>query len=126
MNEIEMGVRIPVDNSDDIVDTLDNLVKEGVIADYEISGDVGNFPEITIEFSDFSVIAHHEMRPQYPNDLEQPKGLHITRSFKYNRTYGQGEFVDIADQLKLLDDIRDRLNEAKSVDVISYIDRVIS
>jgi hypothetical protein len=42
MNEIEMGVRIPVVNSDDIVDTLDNLVKEDVIVGYEISGDVDN------------------------------------------------------------------------------------
>jgi len=126
MNEIEMGVRIPVVNSDDIVDTLDNLVKEDVIVGYEISGDVGDFPEITIEFTDYSVLAHHEMRPQYPNDLEQPKGLHITRCFKYNRTYDQGEFGDIADQLELLDDIRGRLNEATSVDVISYIDRVIN
>jgi hypothetical protein len=126
MNEIEMGVRIPVDNYDDLISTLDELIKEDIIVEYQVKGENTGFPEFEIEFSDYSVLAHHEMRPRYPNDMEEQKGLHITRSFKYNREYDPGEFESIGDQFELLDDIRGELEEATSVDATSYIDRVVS
>lgn len=120
MDEIEYGIRIPVDDSDDAITLLETLLQEDVIEELRVETE----SIYMIETADDRFGAEYAALPRYPNDLDQQRGLNITSSFKYNSSYEQGEFKGIARNFEHLDELRETIEEATSFDVTSYIDRV--
>jgi hypothetical protein len=122
VNEIQYGVRIQADSFDEAIMILETMAQEGVIDDFRAGDDYIEF----IQTKNDEIPAGYAALPRYPNDIDERKGLNITRVFKYNKTFDQSSFIGIGNGFSQLADLKDEIEQATSFDVTLYIDKVVN
>jgi hypothetical protein len=121
MNEIEYGARIQADSFDEAIMILETMVQEGAIDDFRAGDDYIEF----IRTENDEISAGYAALPRYSSDLDEQKGLNITRAFKYNKMFNQSNFSGIGYTFDQLADLKDEIEQATSFDVNLYIDKVV-
>ena len=122
MNEIEYGPRIQADSFDEAIIILETMAKEGAIDDFRAGDDYID----VIQTKNDEIGAEYAALPRYPNDLDEQKGLNITRVFKYNKTFDQRDFNHIGYKFNRLADLKEEIEQVTSFDVTLYIDKIVN